>query len=68
MISEHDTGLYLHTHDPDEAVEYICSFYSCYHSIRFVRSRLVIRLRSALTDEALVTLNTEFADIIRPNT
>lgn len=68
MISAHDTGLYLHTHDPDEAVEYICSFYSCYHSIRFVRNRLVIRLLSPLSDEALVTLNAEFGDIVAEGT
>jgi uncharacterized protein (TIGR00730 family) len=68
MISAHDTGLYLHTHDPDEAVEYICSFYSCYHSIRFVRSQLVIRLLSPLSDKALVTLNEEFADIVAEGT
>jgi len=64
MISPHDTSLYLHTHDPDEAVEYICAFYSCYHSIRFVRGRLVIRLRSALAPEAIATLNAEFGDIV----
>lgn len=64
MISAHDTSLYLHTHDPDEAVEYICSFYSCYHSIRFVRSRLVVRLLSPLSEDTLATLNHEFADIV----
>lgn len=65
MISEHDTSLYLHTHDPDEAVEYICSFYSCYHSIRYVGKRLVFRLLSPLDDAAMHILNTEFADIIK---
>ncbi|MGH1489907.1 MAG: LOG family protein [Acidimicrobiales bacterium] len=65
MISEHDTGLYLHTHDPDEAVEFICSFYSCYHSIRFVGKRLVFRLLSPLDDASLEVLNTEFGDIVK---
>jgi uncharacterized protein (TIGR00730 family) len=64
MISEHDTSLYLHTHDAGEAVEYICSFYSCYHSIRFVGRRLVIRLVSPLAEESLATLDEEFGDII----
>ncbi|MEM9562199.1 MAG: LOG family protein [Actinomycetota bacterium] len=63
-ISEHDTSLYLHTHDAGEAVDYICRYYSCYHSIRYVGKRLIVRLRSALPDEALATLNTEFADIV----
>ncbi len=64
MISEHDPSLYLHTHDPAEAVEYICAFYSCYHSIRYVGKRLVIRLLSPLPDDALATLNDEFAGIV----
>ncbi|MGI9599333.1 MAG: LOG family protein [Acidimicrobiales bacterium] len=64
MISDHDTSLYLHTHDPDEAVEYICSFYSCYHSIRSVGKRLVVRLLSPLDDGAIDSLNDEFADIV----
>ena len=56
---------YLITNDPIEAADYISSFYSCYHSIRFVRGKLVIRLRSKLSDEALVKLNDEFASIIK---
>ena len=64
MVSPHDTDLYLHTHDPAEAMEYLCSFYRTYHSIRFVGKRLAIRLRHALTDDALAALNSEFADII----
>lgn len=64
MISAPDTDLFLHTHDPAEAVEYICSFYSCYHSIRYVGDRLVIRLHHALTPEALAELNAEFGDMV----
>jgi len=64
MISEHDTSLFLHTHDPAEAVEHICAFYSCYHSIRYVGNRLVVRLRSRLSDNAIAVLNAEFSDII----
>ncbi len=64
MISEHDPGLYLHTHDPDEAVEYICAFYSCYHSIRFVGKRLIVRTLNALDEASLATLNDEFGDIL----
>jgi hypothetical protein len=63
-ISESDTSLYLHTNDPAEAVEYICAFYSCYHSIRYVGRRLVIRLLSPIGEENLAILNREFADIV----
>lgn len=64
MISAHDTDLYLHTHDPVEAADYICSYYASYHSMRYVGNRLVIRLRHQLDDAAIATLNDEFADII----
>lgn len=63
-ISADDTSLYLHTHDAAEAVEYVCAYYSCYHSIRYVGRRLVVRLRSTLDDDAVATLNREFADIV----
>jgi uncharacterized protein (TIGR00730 family) len=64
MINEADTSLYLHTHDPDEAVEYICHYYSCFHSLRYVGKRLVLRLRRALGPAAIDQLNTEFGDMV----
>ena len=64
MISAHDTELYLHTHDPAVAADYICSFYDCYHSLRYVGDRLVVRMRHGLDDAALALLNDEFADIV----
>lgn len=64
MVSPADTSLYLHTHSIEEAADYICSFYSCYHSIRFVRNKLIVRLRHALSESALDQLNTEFADLV----
>lgn len=64
MISPADLDLFLHTHSAEEAAEYLCSFYSCYHSLRFVGRRLILRLRSAVSDEALAELNREFADLV----
>jgi uncharacterized protein (TIGR00730 family) len=64
MIGSADLGLFLHTHDPDEAAEYLCAFYSCYHSLRFVGRRLVIRLRSPLSPASVASLNDEFGDIV----
>jgi uncharacterized protein (TIGR00730 family) len=64
MVSANDLDLFLHTHDPDEAAEYLCAFYSCYHSLRFVGKRLVLRLRSPISPEGLVKLKTEFTDIV----
>lgn len=64
MISAHDRSLYLHTHDAQEAAEYISAFYSCYHSIRYVGKRLIVRLQSPLDEASLAVLNDEFADIV----
>jgi uncharacterized protein (TIGR00730 family) len=64
LIGPNDLDLFLHTHDPDEAAEYLCAFYSCYHSLRFVGRRLILRLRSPVPPDALADLNREFADIV----
>lgn len=64
MVSPHDKSLYLHTHDPAEAAQYICHFYSSFHSLRYVGKRLVVRLRHELPDSAYPVLNDEFGDIV----
>ena len=64
MIGPADMEMFLHTHDPDEAAEYLCAFYSCYHSLRYVGKRLVLRLRTPLSADALSVLNSEFGDIV----
>jgi len=64
MVSPADKSLYLHTHDVDEAVRYICHFYSSFHSLRYVGKRLVIRLRHELPESAYPLLNDEFGDIV----
>jgi uncharacterized protein (TIGR00730 family) len=64
LIGPADLGLFLHTHDPEEAAEHLCAFYSCYHSLRYVGRRLILRLRSPVPAEALAELNRDFADIL----
>jgi uncharacterized protein (TIGR00730 family) len=64
MVGPADLDLFLHTHDPAEAAEYLCAFYSCYHSLRYVGKRLVLRLRTAPSAQMIETLNREFADIM----
>jgi len=64
MVNPADLGLFLHTHDPEDAAEYLCAFYSCYHSLRYVGRRLILRLRSTPSEATLATLNAEFADIV----
>jgi uncharacterized protein (TIGR00730 family) len=65
MIGPHDVDLYRLTDDVDVAVDEILGFYRNYRSSRYVRERLVIRLRRAPTAEELDRLNADFADIVR---
>ena len=64
LITPEDLSLYQITDSTDEAVKIITLFYRNYHSTRFVKDQLVIRLKHALTESALAALNREFADII----
>ena len=64
LISDDDLCLVRLTQDLDEAVDEICSFYSTYHSMRFVGRRLVLRLRRELTDDELADLDRDFGDIV----
>jgi len=64
FISPEDLHLYEITDDIDTAVKSITRFYRNFHSMRFVRERLVIRLRCAPSDHALEGLNEDYSDII----
>ncbi len=64
LISEEDLALFKVTDDVEEATREITGFYRNYHSSRYVRDRLVIRVREAPEPEALAALNDEFADIV----
>ncbi len=62
-MSPKDLGFYRIVHAPEEATEWITSFYSTYHSTRQVRDRLVIRLERELSDEDVEELNRTFPDL-----
>src|ERR1051325_8277 len=64
FISPEDLDLYRLTDNPDEDVKIITRFYRNYHSMRFVRERLVIRLKHPPSESAIDNLNEDFADII----
>jgi uncharacterized protein (TIGR00730 family) len=64
LISEEDVNLYQITDSPAEAVKAIRRFYGNFHSTRFVKDQLVIRLQHAPSPSALEALNEDFADII----
>lgn len=64
LISPADLHLFKVTDHVDEAVREITTFYHNYHSSRYVNGQLTIRLHRHLPDDALATLNRDFADII----
>jgi len=63
LINPEDTHLYYITHDPQDAVDHIRRFYRNYHSCRYVREELFLRVKHAPTADELAQLNIDFADI-----
>ena len=64
MIFEEDLHLYKITDSYEQAVQEIMQFYRVYHSMRYVRDRLVLRLSEPLGEAQLKQTNTRFADIL----
>lgn len=64
LISPEDIALYQITDSADEAVNIITRFYRNFHSTRFVKDLLVIRLKNAPPAGLLAAMNRDFADII----
>ncbi|MBY0527869.1 MAG: LOG family protein [Gemmataceae bacterium] len=68
LISPADLALYRVTDSADEAVQEILTFYRVYHSMRYVKGDLVLRLQRELTPALLDRLRHEFADIVEAGT
>jgi uncharacterized protein (TIGR00730 family) len=64
MISPDDLSLYKVTDNVDVAVNEVISFYRVYHSMRYVRNKLVVRLAKAPSEELLAAINDTFTDIL----
>ena len=64
LISRSDFHLFTITHDVDRAVNEIKHFYKVFHSYRWVRDEMVIRLNKRLTSAALENLNQQFDHLI----
>ena len=65
MISAEDLNLYYIAPTPAHAVEHINQFYRNYHSSRYVRDELVIRVKHELRDEDVERLNDEFGVLVK---
>jgi uncharacterized protein (TIGR00730 family) len=64
LISDADLALFKVTDDVDVAVREILNFYSNYHSSRYVRDLLVLRVRHIPGPAELEALNGEFFDLL----
>jgi len=64
MISPEDVHLYKITNSVDAAIDEVLGFYKVYHSMRYVKDRLVFRLKEKLSDEKLAAIQEGFADIL----
>lgn len=65
LISPEDVNLYYIARDPADAAEHIARFYRNYHSSRYVRDHLVIRINRALAEADVQRLGREFAVLIK---
>lgn len=64
LISRSDFNLFTFTHDIDRAVGEISHFYKVFHSYRWVRDEMVIRITRRLAPHALETLNQQFDHLL----
>jgi uncharacterized protein (TIGR00730 family) len=64
MISPDDLSLYKLTDSVDEAVREILQFFKVYHSMRYVKNKLVLRLKQPIGEELLAAINAKFSDIL----
>ena len=64
LISPADMSLFLVTEDLEEAYDEIMNFYTVYDSMRYIRDRLVLRIRVEPTDDYVEQLNDEFSDLL----
>lgn len=66
LISPEDVYLYKITDRCQDAVEECLTFFRVYHSMRYVREKLALRLKSQLETGFIEEINTVFADILSP--
>jgi uncharacterized protein (TIGR00730 family) len=64
MIAAEDLSLYKVTDSVDEAVQEILQFFKVFHSMRYVKHKLVMRLKEPISAELLADINDRFRDIL----
>jgi len=64
LISPDDRALYRVTDSVEEAVKEVRNFHRNYHSMRYVKGDLILRIQNELTPKKLEEVRKEFADIV----
>ncbi|MBL9032797.1 MAG: LOG family protein [Phycisphaerae bacterium] len=65
LISPEDVNLYYIAPTPAAAAEHVARFYRVYHSSRYVKDELVIRLKRPISPRDVDRLGDEFAPLIK---
>jgi uncharacterized protein (TIGR00730 family) len=68
LVGETDLRLYKITDNIDEAVREVRHFYSNYHSLRYFRDDVILRLHHAVTEPQLAEISSKFSDLIEQGT
>jgi len=64
LIDANDHRFLYHTDSAESAVRHITSFYSNYHSFRYVGEWALLRINCPLSEDDLQRLNAEFSDVL----
>lgn len=64
LISPDDLRLFKVTDDAQEAADEVTRFYSNYHSVRYVKDELILRLQRKPTEQQLDQINASFSDVL----
>jgi predicted Rossmann-fold nucleotide-binding protein len=64
LIAPADMSLFKIVDSVDAGIDEVVRFYSTYHSMRYVRKKLVLRLNHEPSEALMERLNSEFADIL----
>ncbi|HZZ26841.1 MAG TPA: TIGR00730 family Rossman fold protein [Pirellulales bacterium] len=64
MVSSEDSSLYRWTDSVETAVGEIQQFFRVYHSMRYVKNKLVFRLQTPIGEQLLADINARFRDIL----
>jgi hypothetical protein len=68
LIAESDLHLFKVTNSVDDAIAEIVNFYRVYHSMRYVKGDLVIRLNRVISPTTLEKIQAVFGDIVKSGT